>query len=175
MTASPEDPQDIASLWNEVARLVKQRKDLDWGLCHSTNPKVAHFLQMGIHGTNMKCLFLPRTKDKEGTAQVIFNLGPREMQIALAYVRETPDALLCPPLNFPLHLDGNGNQTDKEIKWQNGGALYAHACLDSFAGPELYGRIAPWFIDCLLGICKFLSDCGQWYRDGGKNRLGAPS
>jgi hypothetical protein len=174
MTPDPDDPHAIASLWDKVAQLVKAREDLNWGLCHSTNPKVAHFLQMGPGGTNMKCLFIPRIDEKEGTGQVIFELGPREMQVALAYVREKPDGLLCTPLTFPMHLEGNAEKDGARPAWQNGGALFAHAHIVSTASLELYERIAPWYVDCLEGICKFLSECGEWYRAGGKDRLDQP-
>jgi hypothetical protein len=118
----------------------------------STNPQVTHFLQMGLHGTNMKCLFIPKKGDEAGTGQVILNVGANDLKGLLEYAAAHPEAMRVPPLNFPLNLEGNGDKAGEPTRWENGGAVYAHAHLVSPAGPELYGRIGPWYAAALEGI-----------------------
>jgi hypothetical protein len=65
-------------------------------------------------------------------------------------------------MNFPLNLEGNGDKAGEPTKWENGGAVYAHAHLVSHAGPELYARIGPWYPAALEGIWDLLGKAARW-------------
>jgi hypothetical protein len=67
-------------------------------------------------------------------------------------------------MNFPLNLEGNGDKAGEPTKWENGGAIYAHAHLVSPAGPELYARIGPWYPAALEGIWNFLGKAARWHQ-----------
>ena len=158
----------IEPLWEIVAKEVVGKANDEWRLVRSTNPQVTHFLQMGMHGTNMKCLFIPKNGDEEGTGQVILNVGPSDLKILLEFAAAHPEALRVQPMNFPLNLEGNGDKAGEPTRWENGGAIYAHAHLVSPAGPELYARIGPWYAAALEGIWNFLGQAAEWNRDRSK-------
>jgi uncharacterized protein (TIGR02452 family) len=160
----PEAVVDIEPLWEIVAKEVVGKANDEWRLVRSTNPQVTHFLQMGLHGTNMKCLFIPKKGEDEGTGQVILNLGPNDLRILLEYAATHPEALRVQPLNFPLNLEGNGDKAGEPTRWENGGAIYAHAHLVTPAGPELYARIGPWYAAAMEGIWNFLGKASEWNR-----------
>ncbi|NBN95760.1 MAG: TIGR02452 family protein, partial [Verrucomicrobia bacterium] len=153
---------DINPLWEIVAKEVVGKANDEWRLVRSTNPQVTHFLQMGMHGTNMKCLFIPKKGDQEGTGQVILNVGPSDLKTLLEYAEAHPESLRVPPMNFPLNLEGNGDKAGEPTRWENGGAVYAHAHLITPAGPELYGRIGPWYAAALEGIWDFIGKAARW-------------
>jgi uncharacterized protein (TIGR02452 family) len=153
---------DIEPLWEIVGKEVVGKANDEWRLVRSTNPQVTHFLQMGMHGTNMKCLFIPKQADKEGTGQVILNVGANDLKVLLEYAEAHPESLSVPPLNFPLNLEGNGEKAGEPTRWENGGAIYAHAHLVSPAGPELYARIGPWYPAALEGIWDFIGKAARW-------------
>jgi uncharacterized protein (TIGR02452 family) len=88
----PTEPS-IEPLWEIVAKEVVGKANDEWRLVRSTNPQVTHFLQMGMHGTNMKCLFIPKKGDEEGTGQVILNVGPNDLKILLEYAEAHPESL----------------------------------------------------------------------------------
>ena len=155
---------DIEPLWEIVAKEVVGKANDEWRLVRSTNPQVTHFLQMGMHGTNMKCLFIPKKGDQEGTGQVILNVGPSDLKTLLEYAEAHPESLRVPPMNFPLNLEGNGDKAGETTKWENGGAVFAHAHLVSPAGPELYGRIGPWYAAALEGIWEFVGKAASWHQ-----------
>jgi uncharacterized protein (TIGR02452 family) len=159
-----EEEVDIEPLWEIVGKEVVGKANDEWRLVRSTNPQVTHFLQMGLHGTNMKCLFIPKKGDEEGTGQVILNVGPNDLKILLEFAAAHPEAMRVPPLNFPLNLEGNGDKAGEPTRWENGGAIYAHAHLVSPAGPELYARIGPWYAAALEGIWNFLGQAAEWNR-----------
>lgn len=50
-------------------------------------------------------------------------------------------------------------------RWENGGAIYAHAHLVTPASPELYARIGPRYPAALEGIWNFLAKAAAWNRD----------
>ncbi len=155
---------DIEPLWEIVAKEVVGKANDEWRLVRSTNPQVTHFLQMGVHGTNMKCLFIPKKGDQEGTGQVILNVGPSDLKGLLEYAEAHPESLRVHPLNFPINLEGNGDKAGEPTKWENGGAVFAHAHLVSPAGPELYGRIGPWYAAALEGIWEFVGKAARWHQ-----------
>ena len=156
------EPVDIAPLWEIVSKEVVGKANDEWRLVNSTNPQVAHFLQMGMHGTNMKCLFIPRTAEKEGTGQVILNVGANDLKVLLEYAAAQPESLVIAPLNFKLSLEGNDDKAGEPTGWKNGGAVYAHAHLVSPASPELYARIGPWYAAALEGIWDFIGKAARW-------------
>jgi uncharacterized protein (TIGR02452 family) len=158
----PTEEVDIEPLWEIVGKEVVGKANDEWRLVRSTNPQVTHFLQMGMHGTNMKCLFIPKQGDKEGTGQVILNVGANDLKVLLEYAEAHPESLRVPPMNFPLNLEGNGEKAGEPTKWENGGAVYAHAHLVSPAGPELYARIGPWYPAALEGIWDFIGKAARW-------------
>jgi uncharacterized protein (TIGR02452 family) len=158
----PPEEVDIEPLWEIIGKEVVGKANDEWRLVRSTNPQVTHFLQMGMHGTNMKCLFIPKKGDKEGTGQVILNVGANDLKVLLEYAEAHPESLHVPPMNFPLNLEGNGEKAGEPTKWENGGAIYAHAHLVSPAGPELYARIGPWYPAALEGIWDFLGKAARW-------------
>jgi uncharacterized protein (TIGR02452 family) len=158
----PTEEVDIEPLWEIVGKEVVGKANDEWRLVRSTNPQVTHFLQMGMHGTNMKCLFIPKQGDKEGTGQVILNVGANDLKVLLEYAEAHPESLRVPPMNFPLNLEGNGDKAGEPTRWENGGAIYAHAHLVSPAGPELYGRIGPWYPAALEGIWDFIGKAARW-------------
>ncbi len=160
----PTEPS-IDPLWEIVAKEVVGKANDEWRLVRSTNPQVTHFLQMGLHGTNMKCLFIPKKGDEEGTGQVILNVGPNDLKILLEYAEAHPESLRVQPLDFPLNLEGNGDKAGEPTRWENGGAIYAHAHLVSPAGPELYARLGPWYAAALEGIWNFLGKAAEWNRN----------
>jgi hypothetical protein len=137
----------------------------EWRLVRSTNPQVTHFLQMGMHGTNMKCLFIPKRGEEAGTGQVILNVGPNDLKGLLEYAAAHPEAMRVPPLNFPLNLEGNGDKAGEPTRWENGGAVFAHAHLVSPAGPELYGRLGPWYAAALEGIWDLIGKAARWHQE----------
>jgi uncharacterized protein (TIGR02452 family) len=151
---------DLNPLWEIVSQAVEGRVNDEWRLVRSTNPQVTHFLQMGMHGTNMKCLFIPRTAEKPGIGQVILNLGPGDMQRLLRYTKEHPEALLSKPLTFPIHLESNDADP---TRWEKGGVLFAHGNLVTPAGPELFARFGPWYVDALEGIWNFIAQASAWH------------
>jgi len=158
----PPEEVDIEPLWEIVGKEVVGKANDEWRLVRSTNPQVTHFLQMGMHGTNMKCLFIPKKGDKEGTGQVILNVGANDLKVLLEYAEAHPESLRVPPMNFPLNLEGNGDKAGEPTRWENGGAIYAHAHLVSSAGPELYARIGPWYPAALEGIWDFIGKAARW-------------
>jgi len=158
----PTEEVDIEPLWEIVGKEVVGKANDEWRLVRSTNPQVAHFLQMGMHGTNMKCLFIPKQGDQEGTGQVILNVGADDLKVLLQYAEAHPESLRVPPMNFPLNLEGNGDKAGEPTRWENGGAIYAHAHLVTPAGPELYARIGPWYPAALEGIWNFLGQAARW-------------
>ena len=158
----PPEEVDIGPLWEIVGKEVVGKANDEWRLVRSTNPQVTHFLQMGMHGTNIKCLFIPKQGDKEGTGQVILNVGANDLKVLLEYAEAHPESLRVPPMNFPLNLEGNGDKAGEPTKWENGGAIYAHAHLVSPAGPELYARIGPWYPAALEGIWDFIGKAARW-------------
>ena len=117
---------------------------------------------MGMHGTNMKRLFIPKKGEEAGTGQVILNVGANDLKVLLEYAEAHPESLRVPPMNFPLNLEGNGDKAGEPTRWENGGAIYAHAHLVSPAGPELYARIGPWYPAALEGIWDFLGKAARW-------------
>jgi uncharacterized protein (TIGR02452 family) len=155
---------DIEPLWEIVAKEVVGKANDEWRLVRSTNPQITHFLQMGMHGTNMKCLFIPKKGDQEGTGQVILNVGPSDLKTLLEYAEAHPESLRVPPMNFPLNLEGNGDKAGETTKWEKGGAVFAHAHLVTPAGPELYGRIGPWYAAALEGIWDFVGKAARWHQ-----------
>jgi uncharacterized protein (TIGR02452 family) len=155
----------IEPLWEIVAKEVVGKANDEWRLVRSTNPQVTHFLQMGMHGTNMKCLFIPKKGDEEGTGQVILNVGPNDLKGLLEYAAAHPEAMRVPPLNFPLNLEGNGDKAGEPTRWENGGAIYAHAHLVSPAGPELYARLGPWYAAALEGIWDLIGKAARWHQE----------
>jgi len=163
--AAQETEPDIEPLWEIVGKEVVGKANDEWRLARSTNPQVAHFLQMGMHGTNMKCLFIPKQGDKEGTGQVILNVGANDLKVLLEYAEAHPESLRVPPMNFPLNLEGNGDKAGEPTRWENGGAVYAHAHLVTPAGPELYARIGPWYPAALEGIWDFIGKAARWNHD----------
>jgi uncharacterized protein (TIGR02452 family) len=163
--AEPGEEVVIKPLWEIVGQLVVGRANDEWRLVHSTNPQVAHFLQMGMRGTNMKCLFIPKKGDKEGTGQVILNVGPNDLKTLLEYAEAHPESLRVPTTKVQINFDGNGDTSGEPIRWENGGAVYAHAHLVSPAGPELYGRLGPWYADALEGIWDFIGQAARWHQD----------
>jgi uncharacterized protein (TIGR02452 family) len=166
--AAPEKPDaevDINPLWEIVAKEVVGKANDEWRLVRSTNPQVTHFLQMGLHGTNMKCLFIPKKGEEAGTGQVILNVGPNDLKGLLEYAASHPDAMRVPPLNFPLNLEGNGDKAGEPTRWENGGAVFAHAHLVSPAGPELYGRLGPWYAAALEGIWELIGKAARWHQE----------
>ena len=158
----PTEEVDIEPLWEIVGKEVVGKANDEWRLVRSTNPQVTHFLQMGMHGTNMKCLFIPKQVDKEGTGQVILNVGANDLKVLLEYAEAHPESLRVPPMNFPLNLEGNGDKAGEPTRWENGGAIYAHAHVVSPAGPELYARIGPWYPAALEGIWDFIGKAARW-------------
>ncbi len=158
----PPEEVDIEPLWEIVGKEVVGKANDEWRLVRSTNPQVTHFLQMGMHGTNMKCLFIPKQGDKEGTGQVILNVGANDLKVLLEFAEAHPESLRVPPMNFPLNLEGNGDKAGEPTRWENGGAIYAHAHLVSPAGPELYARIGPWYPAALEGIWDFIGKAARW-------------
>ena len=152
---------DLNPLWEIVEQAVHGRVNDEWRLVRSTNPQVTHFLQMGMHGTNMKCLFIPRTAEKPGIGQVVLNLGPGDMQALLRYTKAHPEALLSEPLTHPLNLESND---EDPTRWEKGGALFAHGNLVTPAGPELFARFGPWYVDALEAIWNFLAKASAWNR-----------
>jgi uncharacterized protein (TIGR02452 family) len=163
--AEPGEEVDIGPLWEIVGKKVVGRANDEWRLVHSTNPQVAHFLQMGMHGTNIKCLFIPKKGDKEGTGQVILNVGPNDLKGLLEYAAAQPESLRVAVTKVQINLEGNGDKAGEPTRWENGGAVYAHAHLVSPAGPELYGRLGPWYADALEGIWDFVGQAARWYQD----------
>jgi uncharacterized protein (TIGR02452 family) len=161
----PTEEVDIEPLWEIVGKEVVGKANDEWRLVRSTNPQVTHFLQMGMHGTNMKCLFIPKQGDKEGTGQVILNVGANDLKVLLEYAEAHPESLRVPPMNFPLNLEGNGDKAGEPTRWENGGAIYAHAHLVSPAGPELYARIGPWYPAALEGIWDFIGKAAHWNQE----------
>jgi uncharacterized protein (TIGR02452 family) len=161
----PDEAVDLNSLWEIVAKEVVGKANDEWRLVRSTNPQVTHFLQMGMHGTNMKCLFIPKKGDVEGTGQVILNVGPNDLKGLLEYAAAHPESMRVPPLNFPLNLEGNGDKAGEPTRWENGGAVFAHAHLVSPAGPELYGRIGPWYAAALEGIWDLIGKAARWHQE----------
>jgi uncharacterized protein (TIGR02452 family) len=161
----PTEEVDIEPLWEIVAKEVVGKANDEWRLVRSTNPQVTHFLQMGMHGTNMKCLFIPKKGEEAGTGQVILNVGPNDLKGLLEYAAAHPEAMRVPPLNFPLNLEGNGDKAGEPTRWENGGAVYAHAHLVSPAGPELYGRIGPWYAAALEGIWDLIGKAARWHQE----------
>ena len=159
----PTEPS-IEPLWEIVAKEVVGKANDEWRLVRSTNPQVTHFLQMGLHGTNMKCLFIPKKGDEEGTGQVILNVGANDLKGLLEYAAAHPEALRVQPMNFPLSLEGNGDKAGEPTRWENGGAVYAHAHLVSPAGPELYARIGPWYAAALEGIWDLIGKAARWHQ-----------
>ena len=155
----------IEPLWEIVAKEVVGKANDEWRLVRSTNPQVTHFLQMGLHGTNMKCLFIPKKGDEAGTGQVILNVGANDLKGLLEYAAAHPEAMRVPPLNFPLNLEGNGDKAGEPTRWENGGAVFAHAHLVSPAGPELYGRIGPWYAAALEGIWDLIGKAARWHQE----------
>jgi uncharacterized protein (TIGR02452 family) len=160
----PTEPS-IEPLWEIVAQEVVGKANDEWRLVRSTNPQVTHFLQMGMHGTNMKCLFIPKKGEEAGTGQVILNVGPNDLKGLLEYAAANPEAMRVPPLNFPLNLEGNGEKAGEPTRWENGGAVYAHAHLVSPAGPELYGRLGPWYAAALEGIWDLIGKAARWHQE----------
>jgi len=160
----PAEPS-IEPLWEIVAKEVVGKANDEWRLVRSTNPQVTHFLQMGLHGTNMKCLFIPKKGDEAGTGQVILNVGANDLKGLLEYAAAHPEAMRVPPLNFPLNLEGNGDKAGEPTRWENGGAVYAHAHLVSPAGPELYTRIGPWYAAALEGIWELIGKAARWHQE----------
>ena len=158
----------IEPLWEIVAKEVVGKANDEWRLVRSTNPQVTHFLQMGLHGTNMKCLFIPKKGDEAGTGQVILNVGANDLKGLLEYAAAHPEAMRVPPLNFPLNLEGNGDKAGEPTRWENGGAVYAHAHLISPAGPELYARIGPWYAASLEGIWGLIGKAARWHQERSK-------
>jgi uncharacterized protein (TIGR02452 family) len=158
----PPEEVDIEPLWEIVGKEVVGKANDEWRLVRSTNPQVTHFLQMGMHGTNMKCLFIPKKGEEAGTGQVILNLGANDLKGLLEYAAAHPEAMSVPPLNFPLNLEGNGDKAGEPTRWENGGAIYAHAHLVTPAGPELYARIGPWYPAALEGIWDFIGKAARW-------------
>lgn len=156
---------DIEPLWEIVGQEVVGKANDEWRLVRSTNPQVAHFLQMGMHGTNMKCLFIPRTAEKEGTGQVILNVGPNDLHVLLEFAEAHPEAMKVQPLGFTLNLEGNGDKAGEPTRWENGGAVYAHAHLVSPAGPELYGRIGPWYAIAMEAIWDLIGKAARWHQE----------
>ena len=163
----PEEKVDIEPLWEIVAQEVVGKANDEWRLVRSTNPQSAHFLQMGMHGANMRCLFIPRTAEKDGTGQVILNVGPEDLRVLLQFAEAHPEAMRVPPLNFPLNLEGNGDKAGEPTLWENGGAVYAHANLVTPAGPELYARIGPWYAVSMEAIWNLIGKAARW----NQNRL----
>ena len=161
----PTEEVDIEPLWEIVGKEVVGKANDEWRLVRSTNPQVTHFLQMGMHGTNMKCLFIPKQGEKEGTGQVILNVGANDLKVLLEYAEAHPESLRVPPMNFPLNLEGNGDKAGEPTKWENGGAVFAHAHLISPAGPELYARIGPWYPAALEGIWDFIGKAARWNQE----------
>ena len=161
----PDEPVDIEPLWEIVAKEVVGKANDEWRLVRSTNPQVTHFLQMGMHGTNMKCLFIPKKGDEAGTGQVILNVGANDLKGLLEYAAAHPEAMRVPPLNFPLNLEGNGDKAGEPTRWENGGAVFAHAHLVSPAGPELYGRLGPWYAAALEGIWDLIGKAARWHQE----------
>ena len=159
---------DLEPLWEIVAKEVVGKANDEWRLVRSTNPQVTHFLQMGMHGTNMKCLFIPKKGDKEGTGQVILNVGPNDLKTLLQYAEAHPESLRVQPMNFPINLEGNGDKAGEPTRWENGGAVYAHAHLITPAGPELYGRLGPWYAAALEGIWDFIGKAARWNHERSK-------
>jgi hypothetical protein len=155
---------DIEPLWDIVAKEVVGKANDEWRLVRSTNPQVTHFLQMGMRGTNMKCLFIPKKGDQEGTGQVILDVGPSDLKGLLEYAEAHPESLRVQPLNFPLNLEGNGDKAGEPTRWENGGAIYAHAHLVTPAGPELFGRLGPWYAAALEGIWEFIDKAARWHQ-----------
>jgi uncharacterized protein (TIGR02452 family) len=155
---------DIEPLWEIVAKEVVGKANDEWRLVRSTNPQVTHFLQMGMHGTNMKCLFIPKKGDQEGSGQVILNVGPSDLKGLLEYAEAHPESLRVQPLNFPISFEGNGDKAGEPTRWENGGAVFAHAHLVSPAGPELYVRIGPWYAAALEGIWEFVGKAARWHQ-----------
>jgi len=155
----------IEPLWEIVAKEVVGKANDEWRLVRSTNPQVTHFLQMGLHGTNMKCLFIPKKGDEAGTGQVILNVGANDLKGLLEYAAAHPEAMRVPPLNFPLNLEGNGDKAGEPTRWENGGAVFAHAHLVSPAGPELYGRLGPWYAAALEGIWDLIGKAACWHQE----------
>ena len=92
-----EEEVDIEPLWEIVGKEVVGKANDEWRLVRSTNPQVTHFLQMGLHGTNMKCLFIPKKGEEEGTGQVILNVGPNDLKGLLEYPRPIPRPCACLP------------------------------------------------------------------------------
>jgi uncharacterized protein (TIGR02452 family) len=161
----PDEAVDLNPLWEIVAKEVVGKANDEWRLVRSTNPQVTHFLQMGMHGTNMKCLFIPKKGDVEGTGQVILNVGANDLKGLLEYAAAHPEAMRVPPLNFPLNLEGNGDKAGEPTRWENGGAIYAHAHLVSPAGPELYARLGPWYAAALEGIWDLIGKAARWHQE----------
>ena len=160
-----DEAVDLNPLWEIVAKEVVGKANDEWRLVRSTNPQVTHFLQMGMHGTNMKCLFIPKKGDVEGTGQVILNVGANDLKGLLEYAAAHPEAMRVPPLNFPLTLEGNGDKAGEPTRWENGGAVFAHAHLVSPAGPELYGRLGPWYAAALEGIWDLIGKAARWHQE----------
>ena len=156
------EPVDIAPLWEIVSKEVIGKANDEWRLVNSTNPEVAHFLQMGMRASNMKCLFIPRTAEKQGTGQVILNVGANDLKVLLEYAAAHPEALRFQPRDYPLNLEGNGDKAGEPTSWENGGAVYAHAHLVSPASLELYARIGPWYVAALEGIWDFIGNAARW-------------
>jgi len=156
--------EDFEQLWKIVAQEVIGKANDEWRLSSSTNPQVAYFLQMGMHGTNMKCLFIPRNAEKEGTGQVILNVGPEDLRILLQFAEAHPEAMQAQPLGFPLNLEGNGDKVGEPPRWENGGAVYAHANLVTPPGPDLYARLGPWYAIAMEAIWNLIGKAAHWHQ-----------
>jgi uncharacterized protein (TIGR02452 family) len=164
-TAYKAEEVAIDPLWDIVAQSVVGKGNDEWRLVRSTNPQVTHFLQMGMHGANMKCLFIPKKGDKEGTGQVILNVGPNDLKILLEYAEAHPESRHIPANKLQINLEGNADTPGEPTRWENGGAVFAHAHLVSPAGPELYGRLGPWYAHALEGIWDFIGKAARWNQD----------
>ena len=95
---------------------------------------------------------------------VVDSIISNDLKVLLEYAEAHPESLRVPPMNFPLNLEGNGEKAGEPTKWENGGAIYAHAHLVSPAGPELYARIGPWYPAALEGIWDFIGKAARWHQ-----------
>lgn len=167
-TTPHTDPADPSHLWSIVRASLKGRISDTWTLADSSNPQLRYFMQLGLHGSHMEAYFRPRDESGPGLAYVRLELGPSDLSAIASFTKEQPGALTPPGWKHTLLLVDEDNQVFDPAKhdpvdWKRPGAVQAQGSVVSPAGPDLFGRLGPWYPEALEGIYRFIAQATDWY------------
>lgn len=144
--SEPLDPNDLDNLWQAVASHLPGRLDDMWRMVRSVNPGEMAFMRLGPGQGNMSCYFSAKTEDGPGQASVHQYLGARELAIMRRFHETKPQVAFPEKVGELRILDANDGM----------GAIASVAGIISPTGPDLFRRIAPWYVDSLEAIWNYM-------------------